>query len=111
MRDLIEYCKELNNVKKVTYLITLLLFISDMMWAIDGERIFFTYVPIKNLYDLYVVIFPFAFVFINSIAIIKKKISDFLIAANYVLLFTYPPYVHASCIVIDAFVLHVFNHS
>lgn len=101
MKDILDYIKGFSIPKKIIYIILLLLFTTEMWWALSVCRIYHTCVPIKNWFDIYVLAFPFMFAFFNILIIIKKQISGFYMTVGFVLLITYPPALTALCFLID----------
>lgn len=101
MKDILGYVKNLSISKKAIYIILLFLFTTEIWWALFVCRIYHTCVPIRNWFDIYVLAFPFMFVFLNFLIIIKKQISGFYLTVDFVLLITYPPALTVLCFLID----------
>lgn len=99
--DIFEYLKEISLSVKVTYMILHLTFVLEILWAFTCVRIYHTYVPVESLFDLYVLAFPFVFLFINLFALCRRRVSKFLLMIDLVLEVTYPAFVSFILIIID----------
>lgn len=98
MKELLIYLKSLPRLEKTALILILLLYILEMLWSLLGNRIYFNYVPVKSIYDFYILFFPFAFLFINFICTVKQCLNPFVIAIDLILEFTYPPFLLLICL-------------
>lgn len=93
LKEIFRYFKELSLPVKAVYIFLTVTFVFEMLWALAGVRIYHTYVPVRSLFDLYILAFPFIFVLINFFAVFRKKITKFFLMIDFVLQVTYPAFV------------------